>query len=810
MSRLKYKLYAKILEIGACIMRYIRFFNKLSINDIALVGGKNASLGEMFNTLTKSGINVPNGFATTSEAYWLLLEENDIKKSIGEILFDLDISDTSNLQKRGLAIRKLILNSKLPKILEDEILQAYKILSNEYEKETVDVAVRSSGTAEDLPEASFAGQQETYLNINTPEALLQSVKECFASLFTDRAISYRESRGFNHFKVALSVGIQKMVRSDESSSGIMFTIDTESGSDRVVLINSIWGLGENVVSGAVNADEFLVFKPTIELGINSILKRSLGSKKEKMVYSEDGRDTLNIDTTLAEQNSFSIDDNDVIKLAKQALVIEEHYKRPMDIEWAKDSKDNKLYIVQARPETVQSRLKDASTIEQYTLKLPDDAKVLSSGRAVGEKIGSGSVNIINNRSEFSNFKEGDILVADTTNPDWEPIMKKASAVVTNRGSRTCHAAIVAREIGVSAVVGSVNATDVLQNGERVTVSCAQGDEGYVYDGEIPYDIKSINLDKLQPTKTKLFMNIGNPAEAFKLSKMPNDGVGLARMEFIINNSINAHPMALVNMNKGNPVEDSHEITSFILPHTNPKEFFIDKLSEGISIIAAAFHPKPVIIRTSDFKSNEYRNMRGGFEYEALEENPMIGFRGASRYYDESYREAFEWECQALKRVRDDMGLTNVIIMLPFVRTPQEGKKVISIMNQQGLIQGENELKIYAMCEIPANVILADKFLEIFDGYSIGSNDLTQLVLGVDRESAKISHIFDERDEAVKRMLKMAIDACKKADKYIGICGQAPSDYPEITEFLVRNGIDSISLNPDSLYKMHKLINEIES
>lgn len=789
-------------------MSYIRFFNSLTINDIAIVGGKNASLGEMYQELTSEGINIPDGFATTSEAYWLLLKENSIKEKIKEILSDLDISDTSNLQKRGLAVRSLILDSQLPKILEDEILNAYATLSKEYGSDAIDVAVRSSGTAEDLPDASFAGQQETFLNISSPDALLQSVKECFASLFNDRAISYRESRGFNHFEVALSVGIQKMVRSDEASSGVMFSIDTESGSEDLILINSIWGLGENVVSGRVNADEFFVFKPTLKDGINTILKHSLGSKKEKMLYAENGA-TVNVETSKEEQNCFSITDVEVIELAKQALIIEEHYNRPMDIEWAKDAIDGRLYIVQARPETVQSKEKDSTTVKKYSIKLPSDAKVLTQGRAVGEKIGVGKVKIIKDTSEFELFNEGDVLVADTTNPDWEPIMKKASAVVTNRGSRTCHAAIVAREIGVPAVVGCANATDVLQNGVSVSVSCTQGDEGYIYEGELKFEVESLDMSSLKPTKTKLYMNVGNPAEAFNFAKMPNDGVGLARMEFIMNHSVDAHPMALVDMQKGNLVKDEDSIRSFMSPHTDAKEFFLEKLSEGVSTIAAAFYPKPVIIRTSDFKSNEYRNMPGGLKYEAVEENPMIGFRGASRYYDESYKEAFEWECEALKRARDDMGLTNIKIMLPFVRTPKEGKKVIEIMNSKGLVQGENSLEIYAMCEIPANVILADEFLKVFDGYSIGSNDLTQLTLGVDRESALIAHIFDERNEAVKRMLKMAIDACKKVDKYIGICGQAPSDYPEITEFLVENSIDSISLNPDSLYKMHKVVSNLE-
>ncbi|MEA3229020.1 MAG: phosphoenolpyruvate synthase [Campylobacterota bacterium] len=791
-------------------MQYIRFFNQLNINDISIVGGKNASLGEMYKSLSVDGINIPNGFATTAEAYWLLLDENSIKDKIQKLLSGLDISDTSNLQKRGLAVRSLILNSKLPSILEEEILKSYRTLSKEYNSDSIDVAVRSSGTAEDLPDASFAGQQETFLNISTPETLLQSVKECFASLFTDRAISYRESRGFNHFKVALSVGIQKMVRSDKASSGIMFTLDTESGSQNLILINSIWGLGENVVSGKVNADEFFVFKPTLKNNINTILKHSLGSKKEKMLYSKEENTTLNVETSLEEQNSFSINDKEVIELAKQALLIEKHYNRPMDIEWAKDGNDQKIYIVQARPETVQSKLQNNSTINKYSIKLPSKYNILTSGRAVGDKIGTGKVKIINSTSEFSNFKDGDVLVADTTNPDWEPIMKKASALVTNRGSRTCHAAIIAREIGVPAIVGCSDATTSLKDNQKVTVCCADGDEGYVYDGVLEFKKENIDLEQLKETKTKLFMNIGNPAEAFNLAKMPNDGVGLARMEFIINSAINAHPMALVNMNKSNIVDDMQKIKLFMLPHTDTKQFFLEKLSEGIATIAAAFYPKPVIIRTSDFKSNEYRNMLGGKKFEAIEENPMIGFRGASRYYDDSYREAFEWECEALKIVRDEMGLTNVKIMIPFVRTPQEGRKVIDIMNSCGLIQGENALKIYAMCEIPANIILADQFLEIFDGYSIGSNDLTQLVLGVDRESAKISHIFDERNEAVTTMLKMVIDSSKKNNKYIGICGQAPSDYPEVTEFLVQNGIDSISLNYDSLYKMHKVVSSLEN
>ncbi|MDD2789728.1 MAG: phosphoenolpyruvate synthase [Sulfurimonas sp.] len=790
-------------------MKYIKFFNTLTISDVPSVGGKNASLGEMYQNLTPKGILIPNGFATTSEAYWLLLEENGIKESIQTLLKTLDISDSANLQKRGAEIREILLNASLPKSLQEELLLAYRTLSQQYKSDAIDVAVRSSATAEDLPDASFAGQQESFLNVKGEEELLACIKKCFASLFTDRAISYRTSRKFDHMKVALSIGVQKMVRSDGASSGVMFSIDTESGCENLILINSIWGLGENIVSGHVNADEFFVFKPTLKQGFKSILKHALGSKKERMIYSDEGGRTKNIPTTQEEQNSFSLSDAEVLALAKQADIIALHYKRPMDIEWAKDADDGKLYIVQARPETVQSQRLGEVSFTKYTLRNQEEAKLLTSGRAVGGKIGSGRVNIIHDTSEFKNFVKGDILVADTTNPDWEPIMKQASAVVTSRGSRTCHAAIVAREIGVPAVVGCTNASEVLHQGQEVTVSCAEGDEGHIYAGILAFDTKTQDMRELKPTKTKLYMNIGNPAEAFNFAKIPNDGVGLARMEFIMGNSIKAHPMALVDLYKGKHVSDEEVIVAFIKGYEDSKEFFLQKLSEGVATIAAAFYPKPVIIRTSDFKSNEYRNMPGGAIYEAEEENPMIGFRGASRYYDASYKEAFEWECQALKRVRDTMGFSNVTIMLPFVRTPEEGKKVIEIMQTQGLVQGENGLQIYAMCEIPANVILADKFLELFDGYSIGSNDLTQLTLGVDRESARIAHIFDERNEAVKRMLHMAIQACKEKGKYIGICGQAPSDYPEITEFLVREGIDSISLNPDSIFNMHTLVTELE-
>ena len=800
-------------------MKYIRFFRELHIDDISMVGGKNASLGEMYQNLQKLNIKVPNGFATTSDAYWLLLSKNNIKDKISEILSDLDISDINNLEIRGNQVRELILNAKLPDIIKYEVREAYKKLSQEYGMHDVDVAVRSSGTAEDLPDASFAGQQETFLNINNEDRLLESVKKCYASLFTNRAISYRESRGYNHLKVALSIGVQKMVRSDKASSGIMFTVDTQSGSENLIMINSIYGIGENIVSGKITPDEFVVFKPMLKNNFPCILKRQLGNKNIKMVYSKDDN-TKNIKTSVDELNSFSLDDDEIIKLAIYGIKIENHYSkianeyRPMDIEWAKDGDSGELFIVQARPETVQSKilkLKQQHILKEYKLlSIPKEDDILVTGDAVGDKIGSGIVRVIKNLSHAHDFKEGEVLVTSTTDPDWEPIMKKASAVVTNKGGRTCHAAIIAREIGVTTIVGSNNATEILKDGVSVTVSCSTGEVGYVYKDILDFEIKQTNFKDLQDTKTKLFINIGDPQKSFLFAHLPSRGVGLARSEFIINNYIKAHPMALVAMQKGQIVDDEKVINGFIKGYKDAKTFFIKKLAEGISTIAAAFYPKPVIVRTSDFKSNEYKLMPGGWSFEKDESNPMIGFRGASRYYSKEYKEAFLWECEALKMVRDELGLINVKIMLPFVRTPDEGKKVIQIMNEAGLVQGKNKLEIYAMCEIPSNVIFADEFLKVFDGYSIGSNDLTQLMLGVDRDSELISHIFDERNEAVKRVLKMAIDACKKEDKYIGICGQAPSDYPEITEFLVKNGIDSISLNPDSILKMWKVVEKLES
>ncbi|WP_294965511.1 phosphoenolpyruvate synthase [Sulfurimonas sp.] len=795
-------------------MQCISFFDKLGINDIQSVGGKNANLGEMITQLSSLGVKVPFGFALTSDAYWKFLQTNNIKDEIRKILTDIDVEDIEVLKQKGQKVRSLIMDTPFPTSIEEEIKEAYAQLSSRYNVDNVDVAVRSSATAEDLPDASFAGQQDTYLNIKGVDLLCQKVHECYASLFTDRAISYRHSRDYSHFNVALSVGIQKMVRSDKASSGVMFTIDTESGSENLIMINSSLGLGENIVGGIVNPDEYSVFKPTLKQGKRKVLKHTLGSKKFKLIYDE-GQRTKNIDSTQEEQNSFSLNDEEVLYLAEIGLKIEKHYSkqaksyRPMDIEWAKDGESGEIFIVQARPETVQSN-NNSNTQVTYKLQANEDSKsIITKGRAVGEKIGTGKVKIIENVDQFHLFNEGEVLVTTITDPDWEPIMKKASAIVTNNGGRTCHAAIVAREIGVPAVVGTSDATTVLKNNQEVTVCCAEGEDGNVYDGILEFTKQEIDMGALKSPQTKIFMNVGDPSKAFSFAKLPNQGVGLARMEFIINNAIKAHPMALYNLEQNKHVKDEDKINALCEGHNSYKEFFINNLSEGIAMIAAAFYPKPVIVRTSDFKSNEYKHMIGGEDYEKDEENPMIGFRGASRYYADGYKPAFEWECQALKNVRDDMGLNNVKIMLPFVRTVQEGKNVIEIMNEQGLVQGENDLEIYAMCEIPANVILAEEFLEVFDGYSIGSNDLTQLTLGVDRDSEKIAHIFDERNEAVVKMIKMAIEASKKKGKYIGICGQAPSDYPEITEMLVEEGISSISLNPDSLYKMWNVVLELE-
>ena len=800
-------------------LKYIRFYDEINNDDVSLIGGKNASLGEMYQHLSDKGINIPFGFATTSEAYQYFLKEAGLHELINKTCTSLDIKDMKQLSAAGKRLRSAIMMAKMPERLINDIKEAYKRLCDFYNNKSLDVAVRSSATAEDLPDASFAGQQESFLNICTQEELIKHIQLCYASLFTDRAISYRYSHDFKDAQVSLCAGVQKMVRSDKASSGVMFTIDPDTGSDRLIVINSLWGLGENIVGGTANPDEFTIFKPTLKKGFSTLLKRELGSKALVMTYDpKNSSKTVNVKTSLEKQKMYSINDDEAIELARYGLIIEEHYTArsgratPMDIEWAKDGDDEKLYIVQARPETVHSKNKKSAALLMTTHKLtPNQTKnTLLSGTAVGEKIATGHVKLIQDKGEFHTFKEGDVLVTKNTDPDWEPIMKKASAVVTDHGGRTCHAAIVAREIGVPAIVATAQATEILKDGMEVTINCADGNRGYVYEGILEHKIEEVELEALQETKTQLYMNVADPNKAFALSCLPNDGVGLARMEFIINSTIKAHPNALIDLYKGHEIDEQESIEKLIDKDADTKAFFIRKIVEGVSMIAAAFYPKPVIVRTSDFKSNEYQHMLGGEAYEPNEENPMIGYRGASRYYSDNYKEAFEWECQALKYVRDDMGLSNLIIMLPFVRTPQEGKNVIEIMRDQGLKQGVNGLKVYAMCEIPANVVLADEFLKIFDGYSIGSNDLTQLTLGVDRGSNLISHVFDERDEAVKRMIKMAIDACKKADKYIGICGQAPSDYPEITEFLVENEIDSISLNPDSLFKMQKVVVDLES
>ncbi|WP_300918822.1 pyruvate, water dikinase, partial [Helicobacter rodentium] len=740
-------------------MKYIKFFKELNNKDVPIVGGKNASIGEMFQELVPMGIKVPNGFAITSEAYWYLLDSAGIREKIKELLDGIDVTEIDVLNVRSKKIRDMIFGTPLPNDLREEILEAYKILSAEYKMEEADVAVRSSATAEDLPDASFAGQQDTYLSVQGQTELIHYVKSCFASLFTDRAVSYRASRGFDHFKVALSVGVQKMVRSDKGSSGVMFSIDTETGFKDAVFITSSWGLGENVVGGTVNPDEFYVFKPSLELGKRPILKRQLGFKNIKMVYAAPGakHPTKNIETTEEELKSFSLEDDEILTLARYAILIERHYSkeageyRPMDMEWAKDGNSGEIFIVQARPETVQSQKmkKQSNTLEKYFFKDKEEKEILLIGKAVGGKIGSGKIRVIDNISNMGELKQGEILVTDNTDPDWEPAMKKAAAVITNRGGRTCHAAIVAREIGVPAIVGAVGATEKLETGMEVTVSCAEGEDGFVYDGIYEYEIEKIDLNTLEQPKTKIYMNIGNPEKAFAFSMIPNNGVGLARMEFIINNYIKAHPLALIDLHNGNKEFDGVEgVKEIMSGYANPKDFFVKKIAEGVGMIASAFYPKPVIVRTSDFKSNEYCRMVGGKDYEPHEENPMIGYRGASRYYSEQYRQAFEWECEALAMARNEMGFSNMKIMIPFLRTPEEGRRVLDIMRKNGLVQGENGLEIYVMCELPVNVILADEFLQLFDGFSIGSNDLTQLTLGIDRDGELVSHVGDERNPAL--------------------------------------------------------------
>ncbi|HEY0941237.1 MAG TPA: phosphoenolpyruvate synthase [Steroidobacter sp.] len=767
-------------------------FEKLGRHDVDTVGGKNSSLGEMISHLAKLGVSVPTGYATTAQAYRDFLKHEGLADRISKELAALDVDDVEKLAEVGAKIRQWILSTPFPPQLEQEILAGYERMGGGRD---VAVAVRSSATAEDLPDASFAGQQETFLNVSGKEALLKCVHEVFASLFNDRAIAYRVHQGFKHDVVALSAGIQYMCRSDIGASGVMFTLDTDSGFRNVVFITASYGLGETVVQGAVNPDEFYVYKPTLKSGHAPILRRTLGAKAIKMVYGEpgSGERVKTVDVPVEERNRFCIDDADILELARQALIIEEHYGCPMDIEWGKDGETGKLYILQARPETVQSRV--GRTVQRYSLK--KKSKVLSSGRSIGQRIGAGPARIIRDVKEMTRVQSGDVLVADMTDPDWEPVMKRASAIVTNRGGRTCHAAIIARELGIPAVVGCGNATESIKEGTEVTVSCAEGDTGYVYEGALPFEQKVIELDSLPAIKTKIMMNVGNPDRAFDFAGIPNKGVGLARLEFIINRMIGVHPRALLEFDQL-PKDLQQTIRRQMNGYKDPVSFYIEKLCEGIGTIAAAFAPEPVIVRMSDFKSNEYANLIGGRQYEPHEENPMIGFRGAARYVDETFRPCFELECRALKRVREEMGLTNVQVMVPFVRTVKEAEQVTQLLAENGLKRGENGLKVIMMCELPTNALLADKYLQFFDGMSIGSNDMTQLTLGLDRDSAIIAKLFDERDEAVKALLKLAIDACRRNGKYVGICGQGPSDHPDLARWLVEQGIESISLNPDTV------------
>ncbi|MGR8940590.1 MAG: phosphoenolpyruvate synthase [Gammaproteobacteria bacterium] len=794
-------------------LQYIRWFNELSIEDVPLVGGKNASLGEMYRELTPEGIKIPNGFAITADAYRYILDQADAWEALHQALDDLDPDNVADLAKRARRAREIIYGAPIPADLEREILAAYAELKKEY-GDDLSVAVRSSATAEDLPTASFAGQQDTYLNISGNPALLDACKRCMASLFTDRAIHYRIDQGFDHFKLALSVGIMKMVRSDLSASGVMFSLDTESGFKDVVFITGAYGLGENVVQGSVDPDEFYVHKPTYEQGYRSVLKRSLGAKKIKMIYSDGStrEPTRNIATFVHERNHFCINDQDALTLAGYAISIEKHYSaragvpRPMDIEWAKDGIDGQLYIVQARPETVAS-LQKGATLEQFVLK--ESAAPLVTGHAVGGRIAQGIARIINKVEHLSQFRPGDVLVADITTPDWEPVMKIASAIVTNRGGRTCHAAIVARELGVPAVVGCENATEVLKNAMPVTVSCAEGDVGKVYPGTLDFEKITTDLSGLGRPKTHIMLNIGNPEAAFKHSFLPNDGVGLARMEFIITEYIKAHPMALIHPEKVQDEAEKEQLKNLTRQFENGQDFFIQRLAEGVGTIAAAFYPKPVVVRMSDFKTNEYATLLGGRWFEFDEANPMIGFRGASRYIHPAYAEGFALECAAMKQVREVMGLTNVILMIPFCRRVGEGEKVLEYMAELGLKRGENGLQVYVMCEIPNNVILIDEFAKHFDGFSIGSNDLTQLTLGVDRDSEIVANDFDERDPGVKQMIRLAVEGARRNGRHSGLCGQAPSDYPEMAEFLVEVGIDSMSLNPDTVLQTTQRILETE-
>ena len=762
------------------------------------VGGKNASLGEMIRKLTPKGVYIPDGFAVTAQAYFYFVQSTGIDKEIRRLLRGLNTHDTRDLAARGKAVRELILGTPMPEDLTQQIVEAYVQLSKQYRRKNVDVAVRSSATAEDLPDASFAGQQETFLNIHGEEALLRACHHAFASLFTDRAISYRVDKRFNHFKVGLSIGVQKMVRSDKASSGVMFSIDTETGFKDAVLINGAWGLGENIVQGTVNPDEFYVFKPFLgKKGVVPILSRHLGQKRVKMVYTQNARNPVkNIRTTDKERNSYALSDKEILQLSEWAVVIEKHYKKPMDMEWAKDGETGQLFIVQARPETVQSQ-KDVNFYESY--HMGKRSRVLAQGMSVGSKIGAGKVHVIKDTSQIHSFKEGEVLVTDMTDPDWEPIMKIASAIVTNRGGRTCHAAIVSRELGIPAVVGTENATKVLKNNKNVTVSCAEGEAGFIYDGVLPFHTTKTNIGKVrQPKHTKVMMNIGSPDIAFATSFIPNTGVGLAREEFIVNSYIKIHPQALLEFNKVKDQRARKQIEDLTRGYKSKKEYFVQHLSSGVAMIAAAFYPKDVILRLSDFKTNEYANLIGGTQFEPVEDNPMLGWRGASRYYDPDFADAFAMECEAIKRVRNEMGLKNLKIMVPVVRTVSEAKKVIKVLADNGLKRGKDGLQFYMMVEVPSNVILAEDFAKLFDGFSIGTNDLTQFTLAVDRDSELVAAVYDENDAAVKTLVSQVIAVAKKTNTKIGICGQAPSDKPEFATFLLDEGIDTISLNPDTV------------
>jgi len=791
---------------------FIKWFTDTGIEDVPLVGGKNASLGEMVRALADQGVKVPNGFAITADAYRHFLRESGVADEITDILHGLDTGNIDNLRLRAMQIRQAILGARLPEDLEFEVIDAYEQLRGA-DLHPPDVAVRSSATAEDLPDASFAGQQESYLNVQGSRALLETCRRCFASLFTDRAISYRADKGFDDEKIALSVGVQRMVRSDLAASGVMFTLDTESGFRDAVLINAAYGLGENVVQGSVNPDEYYVFKPTLKEGFAPILQKVLGNKEFKLIYDiGGGKMVKNVPVSPEDRARFAISDDEILTLARWACIIEDHYSAkkggacPMDIEWAKDGNTGELFIVQARPETVRSR-EQTETYETY--RLAHRGTVLVTGRSVGAKVATGPVRVIKSVQHLEQFQTGEILVTDKTDPDWEPIMKKAAAIVTNRGGRTCHAAIVSRELGVPAIVGTERGTELLKDGQLVTVSCAEGDTGFIYEGELPFEVQRVNLKDVGRPRTKVMMNVGNPEEAFSLSLIPNDGVGLAREEFIITTYIKIHPLALLGYDQLEDDAAKAEIAKLTSGYTDKPQFFVDKLAQGVAMIAAAFYPKDVILRLSDFKTNEYANLIGGRAFEPNEENPMIGFRGASRYYHPRYQAGFALECRAMKKVRDGMGLKNLKLMVPFCRTVEEGRRVQEEMKKDGLVRGEDGLEIYVMCEIPSNVILARQFAEIFDGFSIGSNDLTQLILGVDRDSEIVAPIFDERNEAVKTMIAQVIRTCREMGRKIGICGQGPSDYPDFAQFLVEQGIDSISLTPDTVLKTTQAIVEKE-